>query len=220
MRGIEERLGSLAEDFVEHVDGGGDKATSRSAVKNFLRRHSRKKVLIAGINDESAIGAVEAARQVSGEVAIAGHGGSAEIIEIIRDADSPCIGTVSFHAELYGPGLVTFVVPTLRGRSAAPVHYVPHEFLAKEPSARGRTNHKPCSKSGNSDFQITKKNTAKPKLVHDVGWPCCGRRSLQSSGDVTRALGKIIFDTCCFGGLKHFFPINDALPHGDAHFFG
>jgi ribose transport system substrate-binding protein len=56
LRGIEERLGPLAEKFVEHLDGGGDKATSRSAVKSFVRRRPRRKVLIAGINDESAIG--------------------------------------------------------------------------------------------------------------------------------------------------------------------
>lgn len=138
LRGIEERLGPQAEEFVEHVDGGGDKATSRGAVKSFLRRHPRKKVLIAGINDESAIGAVEAAQPGSGEYAIAGHGGSAEIKEIISDADSPCIGTVSFHAELYGPGLVSFVVPTLQGRSATPVHYIAHEFIGKEPATQAR----------------------------------------------------------------------------------
>jgi ribose transport system substrate-binding protein len=131
LRGIEERLGSLVEQFAEHVDGGGDKANSKIAVKSFLRRHPRKKVLIAGINDESAIGAVEAAQQASGEVAIVGHGGSADIMAIIRDASSPCIGTVSFRAELYGPGLVSFVAPMLQGRSATPIHYVAHEFLGK-----------------------------------------------------------------------------------------
>lgn len=140
LRGIEERLGALSEKSVEHLDGGGDKATSRSALKSFLRRRPRKKVLIAGINDESAIGASEALQQTSsaGEAAVVGHGGSPEILEMIRDAGSPCIGTVSFHAELYGPGLVSVVVPTLQGRSATPVHYIAHEFLGKQPSARAR----------------------------------------------------------------------------------
>jgi ribose transport system substrate-binding protein len=134
VRGIEERLGPMSEGFVQHIDGGGDKASSKSAIGTFLRRRSRKKVLIAGINDESAIGAIEASQQASGaiEVAIVGHGGSPEIIEIISDPDSHCIGTVSFRAELYGPGLVSFVVPTLQGRSATPVHYIPHEFVGKE----------------------------------------------------------------------------------------
>jgi ribose transport system substrate-binding protein len=134
VRGIEERLGPMAEEFVQHIDGGGDKASSKSAVGSFLRRRSHKKVLIAGINDESAIGAIEASQQASGagELAVVGHGGSPEIIDIINDPDSQCIGTVSFRAELYGPGLVSFVVPTLQERSATPVHYIPHEFVGKE----------------------------------------------------------------------------------------
>jgi len=142
LRGIEERLGALPGDSVQHLDGGGDKATSRSAVKSFLRRRPHDKVLIAGINDESAIGAVEALQQANlvGDVAVVGHGGSADIIEIISDAGSPCIGTVSFRAELYGPGLVSIVVPTLQGRSATPVHYIAHEFLGKQPLPQRRRN--------------------------------------------------------------------------------
>ncbi len=51
-----------------------------------------------------------------GDVAIVGHGGSAELRELVSDPDSPCIGTVSFHAELYGPDLVRFALSTLQGR--------------------------------------------------------------------------------------------------------
>jgi ABC-type sugar transport system substrate-binding protein len=87
-------------------------------------------------------GAVEALQQTSraGEAAVVGHGGSAEIMEMVRDATSPCVGTVSFHAELYGPGLVSLVVPTLQGRSVTPVHYIAHEFLGKQPLARAGKN--------------------------------------------------------------------------------
>ncbi|MFL6353871.1 MAG: substrate-binding domain-containing protein [Bryobacteraceae bacterium] len=140
VRGIEERLGRLAEESVEHLDGGDDRSTSRSAVKSYLRRRPRKKLLIAGINDESAIGAVEALQQgrATGEAAVVGHGGSAEIMQMVCDATGPCIGTVSFHAELYGPGLVSVVVRTLQGRSVTPVHYIAHEFLGKQPLARAR----------------------------------------------------------------------------------
>jgi ribose transport system substrate-binding protein len=138
LRGIEERMGALSPASVRHLDGGGDKTMSNIAVASFLRRWSGKRVLIAGINDESAIGAVQAAKQIRGkeEPAIVGHGGSAEIIDIIADPRSPCIGTVSFHAELYGPGLVRLAAPTLQGRSPTSVHYVAHEFLRKESLVR------------------------------------------------------------------------------------
>jgi ribose transport system substrate-binding protein len=132
-RGVESVLGTLPPAVVQHLDSGGDKATSRAAVQTFLRKRSAKKILIAGINDESAIGAAQAAEQSNGknEIAIVGHGGSAEMLDVVADPASPCIGTVSFHPELYGPELVSFALSTLRGRSTSPTHYIEHEFIGK-----------------------------------------------------------------------------------------
>jgi ribose transport system substrate-binding protein len=140
LRGIQERLRRLPEESIHHLDGAGDKAHSKAVVASFLKPRSRKKILIAGINDESAIGAVQAAEQASArtEIAIVGHGGSSEIMDIIADPHSGCIGTVSFHAELYGPDLLSFVLPIVQGRSAPAVHYVPHEFIGKEAVIRER----------------------------------------------------------------------------------
>jgi ribose transport system substrate-binding protein len=142
LQGLQERLGPLPEKGIHHLDGGGDKATSRAAVAAFLKSKTRKRILVVGINDESAIGAIEAADQAryGTELAVVGHGGSLEIIDIAADPDSPCIGTVCFHPERYGPDLLNFVLPIVRGRSAPVVHYVPHEFLGKEALMRqGRT---------------------------------------------------------------------------------
>jgi ribose transport system substrate-binding protein len=139
-QGIQERLGTLPGRAVHHLDGDGEKAKSKAAVAAFLKSRSRKKVLVVGINDESAIGAVQAAEQVGHgmELAIAGHGGSMEILELAADPDSPCIGTVCFHPERYGPDLLSFALPIVRGRSAPVVHYVPHEFLGKEALIRAQ----------------------------------------------------------------------------------
>ena len=140
LRGIQERLGTLPEKSIFHLDGGGDREITKAAVLGFLKPRSRKRILIVGINDESAIGAVQGAEQARGgaELAIVGHGGSTEIIDIIADPDSPCIGTVSFHPELYGPDLLHFALPLVQGRSAAAAHYVAHEFLGKDTLMRER----------------------------------------------------------------------------------
>jgi ribose transport system substrate-binding protein len=134
VRGIQERLGIFSEKSIYHLDGGGDKAKSTAVVADFLNSRSRKRILVVGINDESAIGAVQAAEQAKAgaEIAIVGHGGSTEIIDIIADPKSSCIGTVSFHAELYGPDLLTFSLPLAQGRPTPAVHYVSHEFVGKE----------------------------------------------------------------------------------------
>jgi ribose transport system substrate-binding protein len=140
LQGVQERLGPLPEKSVLHLDGGGDKATSLAAAANVFKSRSKKRVLVVGINDESAIGAVEAARQAGSgtDVAIVGHGGSMEIMDIVANPESACIGTVLFHAERYGADLLSFALPIVRGRSAPVVHYVPHEFMGKNALMRER----------------------------------------------------------------------------------
>jgi ribose transport system substrate-binding protein len=70
--------------MIVHLDGGGDKATSQAAAAGAFKPRPRKKVLVVGINDESAIGAVEAGKETANgtEIAIVGHGGSMEIMDI------------------------------------------------------------------------------------------------------------------------------------------
>lgn len=134
MRGLEERLGVMPPTAIHHLDGGGDKAISKAATAEFLKSsRSAKRTLIVGINDESAMGASEAANEAKGakEIAVVGYGGSKEILEMIADPRSSCIGTVSFNAERYGPDLLDFALPIVQGKSAPTAHYVPHEFIGK-----------------------------------------------------------------------------------------
>jgi ribose transport system substrate-binding protein len=133
IRGLEESLGPLPKGIVHHVDGGGDMIASKAATATFLQTlKGRRKVLIIGINDESALGAAQAVAMSSlVDAAIVGHGGSREILNMIADRKSPIIGTVSFHAERYGPDMLSFALPMIQGRSAPVYHYVPHEFISK-----------------------------------------------------------------------------------------
>lgn len=141
VRGTEERLGPLRDTTVQHLDSGGDRATSRRVVDKFLRSSSARHILVAGINDESAIGALEATEQHDKvDIAIVGHGGSSEMLNFVADPNGACIGTVSFHAELYGSDLIKFALMTLQGTSGSAVHYVPHEFVGKQEAARRLQN--------------------------------------------------------------------------------
>ena len=137
VQGIEERLGHLGDKCVQHLDGGGEKASSKAAVENFLQRSQAKRVLIAAINDESAMGAADAVcESKTCGIAIIGHGGSEEMMRAVADPESPCIGTVSFHPELYGADLVKFAIATIQGESATAARYISHEFLGKASLAR------------------------------------------------------------------------------------
>ena len=89
------------------------------------------------------MGAVQAVNTAGNgkKIAVVGHGGSEEILRSVADPASPCLGTVSFRAELYGPGLIEFVVSIIQGRSANPTHYVAHEFV-------GKTSRMPLANAG------------------------------------------------------------------------
>ena len=133
IRGLEESLGPLPKEIIHRVDGGGDRLIAKAATTTFLKTlKGKRKVLIVGINDESALGATQALAGFSSiDAAVVGHGGSREILNVIADKKSPCIGTVSFHSERYGPDLLSFALPIIQGRSAPVYHYVPHEFIGK-----------------------------------------------------------------------------------------
>jgi ribose transport system substrate-binding protein len=132
-KGVEERLGSIDASIVHHLDYGGDRSASEAVVRKLLARKSARRVLIAGINDESALGAARAAEDLrnAAEFAIVGHGGSSEMLQVVRDPVSACIGTVSFRGDSYGPGLMAFALAVAAGRAAGPVQYVPFEFIGK-----------------------------------------------------------------------------------------
>jgi ABC-type sugar transport system substrate-binding protein len=141
IRGLEERRGPLPKQMVHHLDGGGERGRSKAITQSFLNKlKGRNRVLIVGINDESAIGAVSAVENASDSIdaAVIGHGGSPEILRLIADRRSPCIGTVSFHAELYGPDLLNFVLPIINGKSAPVYNYVPHELIGKNDARLGK----------------------------------------------------------------------------------
>jgi ribose transport system substrate-binding protein len=134
LRGFESKCGTLSEKVVRRIDSGGDRETSRASVRRFLKRNGSKRLVIAGINDETAIGASEAAIEcgLSKGLAIVGHGGSPEMCELVADRSNPCIGTVSFHPELYGGELVEFAQRVLAGKSSSPSHYIKHGFIGKD----------------------------------------------------------------------------------------
>jgi len=134
LRGIEERHGQLPKENIHHLDGGGEKNKSKAATQAFLRTlKGHERLLIMGINDESAIGCVSALSAAAGTVsaAVVGHGGSPEILKLISEPNNSCIGTVSFHAERYGTNLINFAVPIIQGRSAVVYHYVSHDFIGR-----------------------------------------------------------------------------------------
>src|ERR1700722_10526122 len=119
------------ESFVR-MDGRGMRDRSKKLVADFLTRHPKDKhILIATANDSSALGAVDAVRELKRErhVAIVGQDCIAEAKAEMRKERAPLIGSISHEASTYGPSLIHLGLLLLRGQMVAPYNYVEHRVV-------------------------------------------------------------------------------------------
>ena len=134
--GAFERLRSAIPDLpVEtfvRMDGRGMRDRSKKLIADFLTRHPKDKhILIATANDSSALGGVDAVRELKRErhVAIVGQDCIAEAMAEMRKERSPLIGSISHEASTYGPSLIHLGLMLLRGQMVAPYNYVEHRVV-------------------------------------------------------------------------------------------
>jgi len=114
------------------MDARGLRDKSCQLVLDFLRRHPKDRgILIAAATDTSALGAVQAVRELKREkyVAIVGQDCIPEALEEIGSTDSPLIGSVSHEAQSYGPKLIQLGLSLLSGHRVAPYNYVEHKLV-------------------------------------------------------------------------------------------
>ena len=149
--GIRELLPSVTAAQFSHVEGRGMREATHKAILELLRSHPvGERVLVAAATDSSALGVLDAARELGCEadLAIAGQDCIPEVVEEIRSGTSALVGSVSHEVETYGPRLIQLGIALLRGNIVPPYNYVPHrgvtpESLAAEASlaATGRALH-------------------------------------------------------------------------------
>jgi ribose transport system substrate-binding protein len=140
---IRARLPGIPSEFLVRMDARGLRDKSCQLVLDFLRRHPKDRgILIAAATDTSALGAVQAVRELKREkyVAIVGQDCIPEAVEEISRADSPLIGSVSHEAQSYGPRLIHLGLSILSGHRVAPYNYVEHKLVTGAwASVGGRT---------------------------------------------------------------------------------
>ena len=114
------------------MDGRGLRDKSYHLVFDFLHTHWQKGILIAAATDTSALGAVQAVRELKWEkhVAIVGQDCIPEAIEEMSQPGSPLIGSVSHQAQSYGPRLVQLALALFSGQRVPPYNYVEHMLVS------------------------------------------------------------------------------------------
>jgi ribose transport system substrate-binding protein len=130
--GVRLQLPELREESFVLRDGQGLHKKSYALTADFLRRHRKDQgILIAAATDTSALGAVQAVRELKREkqVAIVGQDCIPEAIEEMRKRGSPLIGSVSHEAAKYGPNLISIGLAILRGETVEPYNYIAHRLV-------------------------------------------------------------------------------------------
>ena len=132
--GIRERLGKIPSDHYLRLDGRGMRQPSLMAVAEFLRHRKGQRILVAASTDSSALGVLDAARQLGREqdFAIVGQDCIPEVLDEMRKGTSAIIGSVSHGAETYGPRLIQLGIALLRGHIVPPYNYVRHHVVTPE----------------------------------------------------------------------------------------
>lgn len=134
-QGIRSRMPELPIECFVRMDGRGIREKSARVITEFLNRHPKDRhILIAAATDTSALGALEAARELKRErhVAIVGQDCIPEVIEEMQRPESPWIGSVSHEAGNYGPMLIQLGLAILRGQTVPPYNYVEHKLVTAD----------------------------------------------------------------------------------------
>lgn len=130
--GVRSNLPNLTESNFIRMDGRGMRDKSYRLVLDFLRRNSKDRgILIEAATDTSALGAIEAVRELKLEkhVAIIGHDCIPEALDEMKTPGSPLIGSVSHEAHTYGPRLIQLGLALLAGQRVPPYNYVEHRLV-------------------------------------------------------------------------------------------
>ena len=138
---IQETFPELPVESFVRMDGRGLRDQSKKLVADFLRRHPKdKNILIVAATDTSALGAVDAARELKREqhVAVVGQDCIAEAVEEMSRRTSPFVGTVSHETGSYGPALIHLGLCMLRGNTVPPYNYVKHRIVTRASLLTGK----------------------------------------------------------------------------------
>jgi ribose transport system substrate-binding protein len=135
MMSLRDSLPSIADHNVRHLDGRGRFEHSLEATRKYLKiARPRRRVLIAGTNDASVIGALSAFEEVGrqDDCIACGIGGSFEARNEMRRSSSRLIGSVGLFPEHYGKQLLKLANDLIDGKPVPPAVFTRHKFIPRE----------------------------------------------------------------------------------------
>ena len=131
LHGIRDVLPGIHDGQVHFLNGNGQFETSLEVMRKHLRHSNARKVLVAAINDPSAIGALRAFEESgrSDNCAVVGQNGSAEARMELRRTGTRFIGSVGYFPEKYGEGILRLALDILNRKHVTPAVFIEHKLL-------------------------------------------------------------------------------------------
>jgi ribose transport system substrate-binding protein len=128
---MQEILPFLEDSQVRVLSGNGRFQTSYDVLRQYLRKSLHERVLVCGINDPSALGALQAFRDAGREnhCAIVGHNGSSDAISEMRHSATRLIGSVGCFPERYGEQLIALALQLIDHKAVSPAVLVKHHLI-------------------------------------------------------------------------------------------
>lgn len=129
---IQEILPLVNESILIRCDGTGLFDETYARMKELLRAIPRaRRILVSAVNDNSALGALAAARDAGRleHVAVAGHDCTEAAQQEIRKRGGRYIASVSQFPESYGSLAIGLALRMLKGEAVPPFNYVKHRLI-------------------------------------------------------------------------------------------
>ncbi|MEG9438298.1 substrate-binding domain-containing protein [Edaphobacter sp. HDX4] len=132
---VRSALPNLPPEAFLRLDGRGLRDTSTRLITDYLKNHPKEKhILVAAATDTSALGVVDAARQLKRQrhIVVVGQDCIREALEEIKSGTSPLIASVSHETNAYGPNLMQLGLALLKGQIVPPYNYVSHKLVTRD----------------------------------------------------------------------------------------
>lgn len=129
--GIKEILPSIEDRRLVRLNGNGQFGHSLSMVRVRLSGSRARHVLVAALNDPSALGALHAFEE-SGRLedcAVMGQNASREARREMRRPGTRLVGSVAYFPERYGEGLIPLALEIINKGIAPPAVFVKHQLV-------------------------------------------------------------------------------------------
>lgn len=134
LAGIREAIPGIEDSQVKWLEGRGRYEESLMAVRQHLRYCRSEHVLVGGINDPSALGALRAFEEAgrAETCAVVGQNAIPEARAELRKHGTRFLGSVAYFPERYGEEVIALCLDILARKPVPPALFVKHQLATTE----------------------------------------------------------------------------------------